>query len=206
MHALIIEDEYLTAQLIEDRLRDLGFTSFAFAMDEEEAIAAAYDRCPDLITSDVQLSCGCGIDAVQRICDEKPIPVLYITGTAIMVRERCPWAVVIQKPFGMADLREGVQQARRLRSASAQVSAFDPKRTFQAASDAQSLPNENGPKVTPWRFLPFLKQGYAIDCVQLRRGKGLFGSEIRRTLCAIPDGYFVALRHSALCEPRRLGT
>jgi len=113
MHALIIEDEFLAAQLIEDRLRDLGFTSFAFAMNEEEAIAAARDRCPDLITSDVQLSPGCGIDAVQRICDEKPIPVLYITGTAMIVRERCPSAVVIQKPFGMADLREGFQLVRR---------------------------------------------------------------------------------------------
>ena len=111
MHALIIEDEFLTAQLIEDRLRDLGYTSFAFAMDEDEAIAAASERCPDLITSDVQLSSGCGIDAVQRICDEKPIPVLYITGTAGLVRERCPWAIVIQKPFGVADLGEGVRLA-----------------------------------------------------------------------------------------------
>lgn len=113
MHALIIEDEFLTAQLIQDRLSDLGYTSFSFAMDEDEAVAAACARCPDLITSDVQLSKGCGIDAVQRICDEKPIPVLYITGTSAMVRERCPWAIVIQKPFGMTDLREGVQLARK---------------------------------------------------------------------------------------------
>ena len=114
MHALIIEDEFLTAQAIEDRLRDMGFTSFAFAMDQDEAIAAASERCPDLITSDVQLSSGCGIDAVQRICDEKPIPVLYITGTADLVRERCPWAIVIQKPFGMAALRDGVELARKV--------------------------------------------------------------------------------------------
>jgi CheY-like chemotaxis protein len=113
MHALIIEDEFLTAQLIEDRLRELGFTSFAFAMDEEEAVAAAREQCPDLVTSDVQLLKGCGIDAVQQICDGKQIPVLYITGSAMMVRERCPWAVVIQKPFGMADLRNGVSDARK---------------------------------------------------------------------------------------------
>jgi CheY-like chemotaxis protein len=113
MHALIIEDEFLTAQLIEDQLRDLGFTSFAFAMDEEEAISAAHERCPDLITSDVQLASGCGIDAVQRICDQNPIPILYITGTAMLVRERCPSAVVIQKPFGVADLRNAVTEARR---------------------------------------------------------------------------------------------
>jgi CheY-like chemotaxis protein len=113
MHALIIEDQFLTAHLIEDRLRDLGFTSFAYAMDEDEAVAAARERCPDLITSDVQLITGCGIDAVQRICGEKPIAHLYITGVAKMVRERCPWAIVIQKPFTVADLRQGVEQARK---------------------------------------------------------------------------------------------
>jgi len=113
MHALIIEDEYLTAQLIEDRLRDLGFTSFALAMYEHEAVAEASLRCPDLITSDVRLAAGCGIDAVQRICGEKPIPVLYITGSAAQVRERCPWAVIIQKPFSNAALRDGVRDARR---------------------------------------------------------------------------------------------
>jgi CheY-like chemotaxis protein len=88
VHALIIEDEFLTAQLIRDYLAELAFTSFAFAMDEEEAVAVARECCPDLITSDVLLSRGCGIDAVQRICELKPIAVLYITGSAMMVRER----------------------------------------------------------------------------------------------------------------------
>jgi uncharacterized protein YchJ len=31
---------------------------------------------------------------------------------AALVRERCPWAVIIQKPFGIADLRTGVRDAR----------------------------------------------------------------------------------------------
>ena len=81
-------------------------------MDEEEAIAHAAARCPDLITADVQLPCGCGIDIVQRICREKLIPVFYITGVAMTVRERRPDAVVIQKPFGFADLRDGERKAR----------------------------------------------------------------------------------------------
>ena len=70
-------------------------------MNEEEAVLEARARCPDLITSDVQLSVGCGnSNAVQRICGEKPIPVVYITGSAMIVQERCPRAIVIQKPFG----------------------------------------------------------------------------------------------------------
>lgn len=113
MHALIIEDEFLTAQLIEDRLRELGYTSFAFASDESEAVASALERCPDLITSDVQLADGCGIDAVKQICGERPVPVLYSTGSASMVRERCPDAIVIQKPFGVTVLRDGARDAKQ---------------------------------------------------------------------------------------------
>lgn len=113
MHALIVEVEPLTSQLIEEILRDLGYTSFAFASGEHEAVAAASECCPDLITADVELARGCGIDAVQRICDGKPIPALYITGTATRVLERCPWAVVVQKPFRVAALHDAVQEARR---------------------------------------------------------------------------------------------
>ena len=112
MHALIIEDESLIAELIELRLRELGFTSFAWAMDEEEAVAAAAVRCPDLITSDVNLAEGCGIDAVLRICEGKQTAVLYITGSAAIVRDRCPSASILEKPFTVDGLRAGVAAAR----------------------------------------------------------------------------------------------
>ena len=114
MHALIIEDEYLTSQLIQNHLTEMGFTSFAFAMDEDEAVAAAQEKRPNLITSDVQLNRGSGIDAVQRICDRIPIAVIYITGSAMTVRERCPTAVVIQKPFGVTAFREAVRQTLKV--------------------------------------------------------------------------------------------
>ena len=71
MHAPIIEAESFIAKLIEDCLSDLGFTSFGFAVDEDEAIAHASTRCPDLITADVNLARGCGTNAVQRICKSR---------------------------------------------------------------------------------------------------------------------------------------
>jgi CheY-like chemotaxis protein len=64
MHALIIEDEPLIAMLIEDILRTCGYSSFAFAATVDDAVAAATSRCPDLITSDVELKPGNGIDAI----------------------------------------------------------------------------------------------------------------------------------------------
>ena len=99
MHALIIEDESLIAMAIEDALRKCGFTSFDCAISHEEAVQAAARKCPDLITADVQLRPGCGITAVQSICSERPIPVLFITGSPDEVRIRMPGHPLVEKPF-----------------------------------------------------------------------------------------------------------
>ena len=99
MHALIIEDESLIAMAIEDALRGCGFTSFDHAASAEGAVAAAASQCPDLITADVELRPGCGITAVQSICSDLPIPVLFITGSPNEVRIRMPGHAMIEKPF-----------------------------------------------------------------------------------------------------------
>ena len=99
MHALIIEDESLIAMAIEDALRDCGFTSVEVAVSADEAIAAAARKCPDLITADVELRPGCGIAAVQSICSERPIPVLFVTGRPGEVRIRMPGSALVEKPF-----------------------------------------------------------------------------------------------------------
>ncbi len=111
MHALIIEDESLIALAIEDALRDCGFTSFDFAVSTDAAVAAATRRCPNLITADVKLAPGCGIDAVQSICSEVPIPVLFITGSAAEVRTRMPRHSLIEKPFSADAVMAGIKLA-----------------------------------------------------------------------------------------------
>lgn len=112
MHALIIEDEPFLAMVIEDYLRSLGYKSFDFAITEAGAVTAARARCPDLITSDVQLPQGCGIAAVETICSEKSIPVVFITASASAVRERRRDAIVVRKPIIVAELIEAVSSAR----------------------------------------------------------------------------------------------
>lgn len=111
MHALIIEDESLIALAIEDALRDCGFTSFDFAVSRDAAVVAASQRCPDLITADVKLAPGCGIDAVQSICSAEPIPVLFITGSAAEVSSRMPSHSMIEKPFTADVVIAGIKRA-----------------------------------------------------------------------------------------------
>ena len=109
MHALIVEDEPLIALAIEDVLRDNGFHSFAFAVSVQEAIDAVAARCPDLITSDVELNPGNGMDAVEEICGRAAVPTIFITSNAAAVHERLPQYLVLRKPFRVADFEAALE-------------------------------------------------------------------------------------------------
>ena len=109
MHALIIEDEPLIALAIENALRASGYTSFDFAVCADDAVSAAGSRCPDLITSDVRLKVGNGLDAIEAICGNGPIPVIFITSDPEQVRQRLPAFPVVRKPFLDADVTAAVQ-------------------------------------------------------------------------------------------------
>jgi DNA-binding response OmpR family regulator len=111
MHALVIEDEALIAMAIEEALRGCGFTSFDFAVSAEQAAAAAARKCPDLITADVELRPGCGITTVQSICSERPIPVLFITGSPSEVRIRMPGHHLVEKPFTAGRVMHAIKLA-----------------------------------------------------------------------------------------------
>ena len=111
MHALIIEDEFLIATLIEDALSALGFTSFDLALSEEQAIESATRRCPDLITADNRLSGGCGVSAVLKICERTPIPVVFVVADTADVADVLPSAIIVCKPFGDDALKQAVGEA-----------------------------------------------------------------------------------------------
>lgn len=99
-HVLIIEDEPLIAMLLRDLLEDAGATSFSFAATQHEAVAAASDQLPTIITSDVKLLDGTGPRAVALIharCGV--IPVMFVTGSPADC-DPCPESArIIPKPI-----------------------------------------------------------------------------------------------------------
>ena len=111
MHALIIEQEMWITLVIEDALRELGYTSFVVAASQREALEAARAWSPDLITASVHLDSGSGLEAVREICVERPVPVVFVTATPWEVRRQDSGAVIVAKPFGQAALRDGVARA-----------------------------------------------------------------------------------------------
>ena len=111
MHAFIIEDDYLIGQSLRDMLERLGFSRFSFARSEDAAIAGATEQQIDLITADVRLLPGDGLNAVEAICAKRDMPVIFITGYADELTERAPDAIVVQKPIKSEELEEAVRKA-----------------------------------------------------------------------------------------------
>ena len=112
MHALIIEDDAITAMMIENELRDLGFSTVDTASTEQEAIEAVARRCPDLVTSDGSLSHGSGVGAVRKIRAVCCVPVIFLTGDPDHARNCIPDAPVIAKPFSISQLVAAIEAAR----------------------------------------------------------------------------------------------
>lgn len=104
MHVLIIEDEPLIAALIEDIARDGGATTIDIVDSFTGALAAAARHPPDLITSDVNLAQGSGIDAVEAITSLIAPRVVFVTGSIDEVLSRLPEATIVPKPFSAAAL------------------------------------------------------------------------------------------------------
>lgn len=98
-HALIIEDEILIAFEVQGVLEELGFDSFDLASSPLEALAAARAHRPDLITADLRIVGGTGLEAVEAITAQMgEIPVVYVTANAELLRDRRAPAVV-EKPI-----------------------------------------------------------------------------------------------------------
>lgn len=113
-HVLIIEDDAIAALDIRSTLKAAGATSFAFADTESEAVDSAVAHPPGLITADVLLSKGSGVEAVRRIHSELgPLPVIYITGTPDQC-DPCDPASIIEKPFDPRRLAQAFTEIARL--------------------------------------------------------------------------------------------
>jgi CheY-like chemotaxis protein len=112
-HALIIEDEIVIALEVENLLADLGFQSFDWADSPDRALALAKNHRPDLITADIRIVDGTGIEAVQAIkAALGPVPVVYVTGNVDMLYdEEAP--TVVEKPIAPAALAAACEQVFR---------------------------------------------------------------------------------------------
>jgi CheY-like chemotaxis protein len=111
LRILLVDDDAMIGLLLSEMLEDMGHTICGIEANETAAVAAAAWHHPDLMIVDARLGHGSGVDAMARILQSGFIPHLYMTGNIAWVLARAPTAIVLQKPFGEADLRRGILRA-----------------------------------------------------------------------------------------------
>lgn len=110
-HALIIEDEMLIALEVESLLYDFGFSSCDIVDNPEDAVKSAIAHRPDLVTADLRIVGGSGLDAMAAITRQLgPVPHIYVTGNADMLAGQTA-APVVDKPLTRRALAEACQRA-----------------------------------------------------------------------------------------------
>lgn len=87
---LIVEDETLTAMMLEAYIQEKGYASAGLCSTGEEAVRGAVEEEPDLILMDFRLSGEMdGMEAARLINRELPTPIIIMSGyTENIVFER----------------------------------------------------------------------------------------------------------------------
>lgn len=111
---MIIEDEPLIAMDIEQLVESLGHRVVSVARTHKEAVAHYNRTRPKMILADIQLADGSsGIDAVNDILHDHPIPVIFITAfpERLLTGERPEPTFLVTKPFNPDMVKALISQA-----------------------------------------------------------------------------------------------
>lgn len=79
LRILIGEDESVTALGLEQDLKSLGHTVIGIAADGTTAVSMARTLSPDLVILDIRMPHLSGLEAAERIHEERPVPIIIVT-------------------------------------------------------------------------------------------------------------------------------
>jgi DNA-binding NarL/FixJ family response regulator len=107
---LIVEDDEIISQVIEWRLKNVGYTVSGKASTGEDAITLTEETSPDAILMDIALKGDMdGIETAKIIKEKFNIPIIFLTASSDekTLNRVIPFqpAQYILKPFNDDDLR-----------------------------------------------------------------------------------------------------
>ena len=79
VRAVVVDDSPFMRGLIADLLTDAGVAVIGEAGDGSEALSVVEETRPDVVTMDVEMPGMGGLEAVERLMDETPTPVLMLS-------------------------------------------------------------------------------------------------------------------------------
>ena len=113
---LIVEDERITAEDLEEVLKDLGYQVSAVVSSGEEALREAERNRPDLVLMDIRIKGEMdGTEAARLLRERFDVPVVYLTAhadrdTLERAKQSRPLGYIV-KPFHEAELHASVEMA-----------------------------------------------------------------------------------------------
>ncbi|MDZ5812690.1 chemotaxis-specific protein-glutamate methyltransferase CheB [Halorubrum sp. AD140] len=79
VRVVVVDDSTFMRGLIADILTDAGVAVVGEAGDGDEALSVVAETRPDVVTMDVEMPGMGGLEAVERLMDETPTPVLMLS-------------------------------------------------------------------------------------------------------------------------------
>jgi len=116
--ALIVEDEFLIAEELRERLARLGFSVIATVDSADEGVAIATRERPDLVLMDIRLRGEKdGIQAAQEIRQQVDLPIVYVTAHSDKLTvnrvKNTEHDGFLLKPFHRYELQSTIEVAMR---------------------------------------------------------------------------------------------
>ncbi len=113
---LLVEDEFIVASDIKERIEEMGYSVCSIFSSGEDALEQASLLTPDLALVDVKLNGGMdGIDTALGLMAIKQIPIIFLTAyatdTMVARAKRVDPMGYIVKPFKDLELRAMIEIA-----------------------------------------------------------------------------------------------
>lgn len=109
---MIIESNRIVSAELSKHLTRLGFHSFDHVWTEEDAIAVADKRRPDLLLVGDRLETGSPIAAARAICVKHDVPALLVTSDSSKARQRLGEGALLDGPFAFSNISKAVSAAQ----------------------------------------------------------------------------------------------
>lgn len=113
---LIVEDDFLVAEMIQGILEEAGYLVVEKAMDGREAVEMTLRLMPDVVLMDVHLPVMGGLEASREILRRRPTPIVVLTAyehqELVDEAKRAGVGAFLVKPPTPSSLQRAISQAR----------------------------------------------------------------------------------------------
>ncbi len=113
-HALIIKQNNGIGRELSKQLTALGFDSFDHVWTEDDAMAIADMRHPDLVLVGDKLESGDAMQAARRISEKHDVPILLAAADSLRARQRMTDGAVLNGGFVFSKIPDAIESAQKL--------------------------------------------------------------------------------------------